>query len=226
MMRRKRERERVLCLFEQMQKAKEKREGVEVEDASLSLFTTLSTPPLSQGPSLSHPAHPPPALTCPFYVEPRFWIFPGLGGWAVGVGMAHGPGSLAFGGAGQLPGDLGSCPARATKTRRPLMHLTFFPSTEPHFPTTMARTPTYDSPALSPVGHGLLWPAILLGLLGWIVELVGLATLQRVCSSTVFGEGADATLTAGFPLALGCGAPMRFLWFIIFLVRAREGRER
>ena len=90
----------------------------------------------------------------------------------------------------------------------------------------MARTPTYDSPALSPVGHGLLWPAILLGLLGWIVELVGLATLQRVCSSTVFGEGADATLTAGFPLALGCGSQMRFLWFILALVRTREGRER
>jgi hypothetical protein len=90
----------------------------------------------------------------------------------------------------------------------------------------MARTTDYDSPALSPVGYGLLWPAILLGSLGWIVELAGLASLQHVCSPAFFGGVADAKLTAGFPLALGCGSQMRFLWFILALVRTREGRER
>lgn len=92
----------------------------------------------------------------------------------------------------------------------------------------MARpSSSYDTaPSLSPVGHGLLWPAIALGVLAWVVELAGLAAMQAVCSPAYFGASADAKLTAGFPLALGCGNQMRFLWFILWLVRYKERGRR
>jgi len=81
----------------------------------------------------------------------------------------------------------------------------------------MART---ERDTLSPLGHGLLWPALLLALCGWIVELAGLASLQKACSSgaSYFGSDVNAKLTVGLPLLLGCGNQMRFLWFILWLV--------
>ena len=96
------------------------------------------------------------------------------------------------------------------------------PSTTEH-PPTMART---ERDTLSPIGHGLLWPALILALCGWVVELAGLASLQVACSPDFFGSNPDAKLTAGFPLLLGCGNQMRFLWFILWLVRAEEERRR
>ncbi len=82
----------------------------------------------------------------------------------------------------------------------------------------MARTTT-ERDTLSPLGHSLLWPALILAFCGWIVELAGLAALQKACSPAFFGTDTNAKLTAGFPLLLGCGNQMRFLCFILWLVR-------
>lgn len=65
---------------------------------------------------------------------------------------------------------------------------------------------------MSGLGHGLIWPALLLLFCGWIITLGGLAALQNSCDDEDY-INIERISILGVPPA-DCSKAFRWLWFI------------